>query len=64
MTIEPPAPDHDRPRDRDRARDHDGDGSVSDRLGAVIGMSGGQVWTIGVLAVVIILLLSSLRGLS
>ena len=38
--------------------------ALSDRLGARIGMTGGQVWTIAVLAIVIVLLLSSLRGLS
>ncbi len=36
----------------------------SERLGRLVGMTGGQVWTVAVLAVVVVLLLSSLRGLS
>lgn len=36
----------------------------SERIGAMLGLTGGQVWTLGVLLVVIVLLFSSLRGLA
>lgn len=51
----------DRPEQDERAT---GAAPWSERLGARIGFTGGQVWTVAVLAVTIVLLLSSLKGLS
>lgn len=46
------------------SRSESSDEPITVRWGRRIGMTDGQVWTVGVLAVTIVLLLSSLRGLS